>query len=74
MYIVIICFPVYDVINFEIDFCFLINPLFYMTKKSGQKFECRKNKKSFLSEINKFFIISKGLSVAMNVSDMRVGF
>ena len=53
MYIVIICFPVYDVINFEIDFCFLINPLFYMTKKSGQKFECRKNKKSFLSETNK---------------------
>ena len=53
MYIVIICFPVYDVINFEIDFWFLINPLFYMTKKSGQKFECRKNKKSFLSETNK---------------------
>ena len=30
---VIICFPVYDVINFEINFVFLIKPFCYMTKK-----------------------------------------
>ena len=36
--IVIICFPVYDVISFEINFVFLIKPFFYIAKKSEQKF------------------------------------
>ena len=38
MCIIIICFPVYDVINFEINFNFLIKLFYYMAKKSGQKF------------------------------------
>ena len=37
MYIVIICFPVRDVINFEINLGFLNKPFFYMTKKVGTK-------------------------------------
>ena len=31
-----ICFPVWDVISFEINLSFLIKSLFYLTKKSGQ--------------------------------------
>ena len=37
MYIVIICFPVRDVINFEINLGFLNKPFFYMTKNVGTK-------------------------------------
>ena len=40
MCIAIVCFPDCDVINFEIDLIFLINPSFCMTKKSRQKFKC----------------------------------
>ena len=35
--IVIICFPVCDVINFEINFGFLIKPFSYMTKNVETK-------------------------------------
>ena len=38
VYIVIIYCPVCDVINFEINYSFLIKPFFYVTKNSGQKF------------------------------------
>ena len=41
--IILVCFPVCDVINFETDFSFLIKLFFYMTKKPGQNW----NKKSF---------------------------
>ena len=34
MYIVIIYFPVYDVINFEINLVFLVKTFCYMTKKA----------------------------------------
>ena len=37
MCIVIIDFPVCDVINFEINYDFLIKPFLYVTKKCGQK-------------------------------------
>ena len=47
MYIVIISCPVCDVINFEINLSFLIEPFFYVTKKSEQKSVYLKNKKSF---------------------------
>ena len=39
MCIVIICFLVSDVINFEINLSFLIKPFFYMTKKVKTKIE-----------------------------------
>ena len=37
MCILIIAFPVCEVINFETDFSFLIKPLSYMTKKGETK-------------------------------------
>ena len=33
MYIVIVCFPVWDVINFEINLAFPVKPFSCMTKK-----------------------------------------
>ena len=55
MCIIVIAFPGYGKINFEINLSFLITLFFYVTKKSGEKFEYFKNKKSF-----------KGLSVSRN--------
>ena len=43
----IICFPGYDVINFEINIIFQIKPFFYMNKKLKQKFKYLENEKSF---------------------------
>ena len=43
MCIVIICSPISDVINIEINHSFLIKTFFYITKKSGQKFTYLKN-------------------------------
>ena len=39
MFIVIVCFPGFDVINFEINLIFLIKPFLCRTKKSSQKFK-----------------------------------
>ena len=55
MFIVIVCFPACDVINFEITLILLIKPFFYMTKKSRQKFKYLKNKKSFQGEAKNIF-------------------
>ena len=38
-----------------------------MTKKSKQKFKYLENKKSFLNEIKKIFIIFKGLSLKKQI-------
>ena len=51
--IILVCFPVCDVTNFETDFSFLIKLFFYMTKKPGQNW----NKKSF-------WLNFKGISIA----------
>ena len=66
MCIVIVCFPDCDVINFGINLIFPIKPLFYLTKKSRQKFEHLENEMSEIKGKIKsiFFIIFKGLSVA----------
>ena len=45
--IAIVCQPGCNVINFEIDLIFLIEPFFYMTEKSRQKFKYLENKESF---------------------------
>ena len=45
--IIIICYIVYDVTKFEINFSFLIKPFPYINKKSAQKYKYLKNKKSF---------------------------
>ena len=47
MSIVIVCLPACDVINFEINFIFLIMPFFQMNKKFRQKCEYLENQKSF---------------------------
>ena len=47
MCIAFVCLPGCDVINFEVNFIFLIKPFFYMTKKSRQKFKYYKNEKRF---------------------------
>ena len=63
---VIICFPVYGKINFEINLSFLIKLFFCVNKTSGQKFEYFKNKKSFQDEIKSISHCFKGLSVSRN--------
>ena len=47
--IVVICWPVYDVINFEIDHNCLIRPTFNITKKSGSKCKYLRTKPAFNS-------------------------
>ena len=53
--IVIVCWPGFDVINFQTDLVFLIKPFFYMTKTSRQKFKHLENKKSFSDKIESIF-------------------
>ena len=47
MYIVIVYFPIYDVINLIINPSFLIKPFSYMTKKLQQNLKYLKKEKSF---------------------------
>ena len=54
-HITVICCPVCDTINFEIYLSFLIKPLLYIIKKSGQKFKYLKNDKSFSHKIKSIF-------------------
>ena len=55
---VIICFPVCDVINFEIYLIFVIKPLSYSNRKSGQNLNTLRIKRAIKMT---FFIIFKGL-------------
>ena len=52
---VIIFCPVCDVTNFKINLTLLVKLLFYITKKSGQKYTYLKNGKSFQHEIQSIF-------------------
>ena len=65
MCVVILCFPVYDVINIETNF-----PRW--GKMSGQKFNYLKNEKRFKGEIRNIFIF-KGFQLAKTVSNLGVG-
>ena len=47
MSIAIVCFPGFDVLNFEIKLIFLIKPFFYLIKNSIQKFKYLENQKNF---------------------------
>ena len=62
MYIVIICFSVCNIINFEINLSFLIKSFSYKTKKSEQKLKYLQKKKTFKVKWKVFFITFKGLS------------
>ena len=53
IFVVIICYPVCDFINFEISLSFLMNPIFNIIKNSGQKW--LKNEKSLYHEIRSIF-------------------
>ena len=45
--IAILSFRGFDIVNFEINLIFLIQPFFYMTKNSRQKFKFLENEKRF---------------------------
>ena len=64
MCIAIVCFPGFDVINFENNLIFLIKPLLHMTRKSRQKEKYLQNQKSLQGEIKIFLIIFKRFSVS----------
>ena len=49
MCIAIVCFPGCDVINFGINYIFLIKPFFYMTKKSSKL-------KSILTKLTRWYL------------------
>ena len=55
MCIAIICKSGCDVMNFEVNFIFLIKLFSYMTKKTWQKRKYLENEKSFLDEIKTNF-------------------
>ena len=55
MCIVIVCYPVCDVMNFEINRDFPIKPFSYLTKNSEQKLKWLKNERSFQAEIKSIF-------------------
>ena len=56
--------------DFEINLIFLIEPFFYMTKKSWQKLKYLENEKSFQGKIKS---ISKGFQLSKTVSGLGVG-
>ena len=73
MYIVIICFPVCGVINFEIKLGFLIKPFSNMTKKVRTKIQMPYKRKELLRLKKAFFIISLFLKhLPEIVLDLRV--
>ena len=55
MCIVIVFLPDCDVINFEINFIFLIKPFFYMTKKSRQNLNILREKRAFFHHFERAF-------------------
>ena len=59
----IVYYPVFDIMNFEIYLSFLITLFPYMTKRLEQKLNYVKNEKSFKDEIKTLSIIFKGLSL-----------
>ena len=55
MLIFVICFPVCDVINFDIKLSFLFKSFSYEPKKSEEKFKYLQNKKIILDETKIIF-------------------
>ena len=64
--IVTICCPVCHVTNFENHLTFLINPFFWITKNSRQKFKISRKKIPFNTKYKAFFLIFlQGLSLKL---------
>ena len=72
MCILIICFTVYDAINFEFKFSFLIKPFPYMTKMSGQKFTSWEQKVLLIWNKKHSLSLSKGVQLLKIVSNLRI--
>ena len=70
MYIGSVCYPVCDVITFEINLAFLIKPFFYLTKQPRQKLNILRTKKLLRPNKKHFFIIFKG-RVQINFSKLH---
>ena len=66
MCIVTACLSVYDVINFQINFIFLIKPFFHVTKKPGQNFEYLKFNESRYKQCG---VTSSGFEIAIRRSN-----
>ena len=64
--IVVISWPVCDVVIFEINQSFLITPFFYITKKLGQNVSLLGTKRASNMKYETFFIIFKKFSIARN--------
>ena len=74
MCIVIVCFPGCDVIIFDINFIFLIMPIFCMTENSRQKLKSFEYEKSFLRWNRKHFAsFWNCFQWSQILSDLRVG-
>ena len=76
MYIAIVCFTCFEVVNFEINLTFLIKLFFYMTKNANQKFKYLENQKRFWGEIKIFFcyllLFFKNFKLSKIASELRV--
>ena len=66
MCMTIFCFPGCDVINFEINFVFLIKPFFYMPKIEDKNLNILRAKRALKVKWKTFFIICSRLPVAKN--------
>ena len=70
--IMIICFPVCDIINFETNLSFLIKLFLYITKKSGQNCKQLKKKQLLLWNKKYFSSIVKDFQLSEIVSGPRL--
>ena len=61
-----VCEPGCDVIIFEVDFIFLIKPIFYIPKSLEKNLNILRTKRAFKVKQKAFFTIFKGPSVAKN--------
>ena len=76
MYIAIVCFTCFEVVNFEINLTFLIKLFFYMTKNANQKFKYLEKQKRFWGEIKIIFcyllLFFKNFKLSKIASELRV--
>ena len=73
IFILVICCPVCEVINFVINFSFVIKPLFCITKKSKQKCKYLKSGKSFWLETKSIFHYFKRTFNRQKLSQTVIG-
>ena len=66
MFVAIVSFPGFDIINFEINVILLVKSFSNLSKKSRQKSKYHENEKSFEGEVKKFFFSIERVSVAKN--------